>query len=216
MGTQKLEILKSIDLDVYEGDSLCISGSSGAGKSTLLHILGSLDKPSAGELYFDHKNLLKKNDEELASFRSSNLGFVFQFHHLLKEFSALENVMMPARIAGHSAKNARKMAIEMLALVGLSDRLQHFPSELSGGEQQRVAVARALVLRPKLVMADEPTGNLDTTNSKIVQDLFFKLKTDFNLTLVVVTHDKAFASRFPRNIEIKDGQIAAPKGAFMR
>jgi lipoprotein-releasing system ATP-binding protein len=216
MGTQKLEILKSIDLDVFEGDSLCISGSSGAGKSTLLHILGSLDKPSTGELYFDHKDLLKKNDEDLASFRSSNLGFVFQFHHLLKEFSALENVMMPARIAGHSAKNARKMALEILQMVGLSDRLQHFPSELSGGEQQRVAVARALVLRPKLVMADEPTGNLDTTNSKIVQDLFFKLKADFNLTLVVVTHDKAFASRFPRNIEIRDGQIAGPKGAFMR
>jgi lipoprotein-releasing system ATP-binding protein len=124
--------------------------------------------------------------------------------------------MMPAIIAGHSAKHARKMALEILQMVGLSDRLQHFPSELSGGEQQRVAVARALVLRPKLVMADEPTGNLDTTNSKIVQDLFFKLKADFNLTLVVVTHDKAFASRFPRNIEIRDGQIAGPKGAFMR
>ena len=216
MGNQKLEILKGINVDVYEGDSLCISGASGAGKSTLLHILGSLDRPSSGELYFDHKDLLKKNDEDLAKFRSDNLGFVFQFHHLLKEFNALENVMMPARIAGHSAKNARKMAIEILQLVGLSDRLQHFPSELSGGEQQRVAVARALVLRPKLVMADEPTGNLDTANGKLVQDLFFKVKADFNLTLVVVTHDKTFAARFPRNLEIRDGQIAVPRATGFR
>lgn len=212
LGQRKLEILKGIDLDILEGDSLCISGASGAGKSTLLHILGSLDQPSSGQLFFDYKDLLKQTDEGLASFRSKNLGFVFQFHHLLKEFNTLENVMMPARIAGHSARDARDLATEMLRLVELSDRLTHFPSELSGGEQQRVAVARALILRPRLILADEPTGNLDTINGKLIQDLFFKLKNDFNLTLVVVTHDKSFASRFPKIIEIRDGQIAQ-KGA---
>ncbi len=210
LGTQKLEILKGLDLDIYEGDSLCITGASGAGKSTLLHILGSLDRPSSGEIVFDHKDLLKRSDEELATFRSKNLGFVFQFHHLLKEFTALENVMMPSRIAGGSVAEARKLALEILDLVGLKDRVHHYPSEMSGGEQQRVAVARALVLRPRLILADEPTGNLDSTNGKLVQDLFFKLKNDFNLTLVVVTHDKAFASRFPRVVDIRDGQIASP------
>jgi len=209
LGKRKLEILKGIDLEIFEGESLCITGASGAGKSTLLHILGSLDRPSSGQLLFEHKDLLRQNDEQLASFRSKNLGFVFQFHHLLKEFDALENVMMPARISGHSAREAKKMALEMLELVGLSDRLHHFPGEMSGGEQQRVAVARALVLRPRLILADEPTGNLDTVNSKMIQDLFFKLKDDFRLTLVVVTHDKNFASRFPRVVELRDGQVAA-------
>jgi lipoprotein-releasing system ATP-binding protein len=209
LGRQKLEILKGIDIEVQEGESLCISGASGAGKSTLLHILGSLDRPSSGQIYFGHRDLLKLSDEDLAAFRSQNLGFVFQFHHLLKEFTALENVMMPAKIAGKSARESKRLAVELLELVGLSDRLGHFPSELSGGEQQRVAVARALVMRPRLVLADEPTGNLDTVNGKLIQDLFFKIKGDFGLTLVVVTHDKGFASRFPRVMEIRDGLVAA-------
>jgi len=206
-GTQKLEILKGINLEIREEEALCITGASGAGKSTLLHILGSLDRPSSGHLFFEGHDVFKKNDEALSQFRNQTMGFVFQFHHLLKEFSALENVMLPCRIRGMNEARAKKMSEEILEIVGLSSRLTHYPSELSGGEQQRVAVARALVLRPKLLLADEPTGNLDTTNGLKVQDLFFQLKKDHHLTLIVVSHDKNFAARFPRTIEIRDGKI---------
>lgn len=201
----KVEVLKAIDLDIYEGESLCILGSSGAGKSTLLHILGTLDKPSLGRAYYRGQDLIKKSDEELADFRNKELGFVFQFHHLLSEFSAIENIMLPARIGGLSERESKERALELLKLLGLEKRKDHFPSELSGGEQQRVAVARALVQRPKILLADEPTGNLDTENSQQIQELFFAFKARYGLTLVVVTHDNNFATRFPRRLMLKDG-----------
>lgn len=206
-GASKLEVLKGIDLEIAVGEAVCVTGSSGAGKSTLLHILGSLDRPSEGQLYYQQADIYRKSDDKLAHFRNRHMGFVFQFHHLLKEFTALENIMMPAKIAGLPQPESLKMAQELLHHVGLTDRASHFPSEMSGGEQQRVAVARALVMKPQLLLADEPTGNLDTTNSKMVQDLFFKLKDQYGLTLVVVSHDKQFASRFPRVIEMEDGLI---------
>jgi lipoprotein-releasing system ATP-binding protein len=205
-GLSRLEILKGINLDIIEGEAVSIIGSSGAGKSTLLHILGTLDRPTAGQMTFKNKDLARMPDVELARFRNSTIGFVFQFHHLLKEFNALENVMMPCRIAGLSVRESDRAAREILAQVGLSQRLKHFPNELSGGEQQRVAVARALVRKPKILMADEPTGNLDSVNGQLIQELFFQLKKDRGVTLVVVTHDVSFARKFPRVIEIKDGR----------
>ncbi len=208
-GTSSLEILRGIDIEIAPGEAICITGASGAGKSTLLHILGSLDRPSDGRLFYLEQDVYKKSDDQLANFRNRHMGFVFQFHHLLKEFTALENVMMPAKIAGVPMVQAKKMATDLLEQVGLTSRATHFPSELSGGEQQRVAVARALVMRPQVLLADEPTGNLDTANGKLIQDLFFKLKEQLGLTLVVVSHDKQFASRFPRVIEIKDGVLVS-------
>jgi lipoprotein-releasing system ATP-binding protein len=205
-GEGELEILKSIHLEIRQGEALCILGASGAGKSTLLHIMGTLDRPNSGELIFEGQNLFTKSDEDLARFRNESLGFVFQFHHLLTEFTAYENIMMPARIAGHSAKDCRQRTDELVALMGLSHRKDHFPSELSGGEQQRVAIARALMNRPKILMADEPTGNLDLENSRRIQQLFFDLQKEMKLTLIVVTHDRDFASRFPRQLRMADGQ----------
>ncbi len=204
-GDSKLEVLQQIDFDVYAGQAVCILGASGAGKSTLLHILGTLDRPTEGRVLFNGKDMAKEPDEHLARFRNQEIGFVFQFHHLLSEFSALENVMLPARFAGQSESKAREHALELLQLLGLEDRSDHFPSELSGGEQQRIAVARALVQRPKILLADEPTGNLDTQNSEQIQELFFQFRLKFGLTLVVVTHDVNFASRFPRRMVLKDG-----------
>jgi lipoprotein-releasing system ATP-binding protein len=202
----RIDVLKSIDLEVYEGEALCILGASGAGKSTLLHILGALDRATAGHVMFRGQDLQKMTDDELADFRNRELGFVFQFHHLLSEFSALENVMLPARIAGASEADAAQRAKELLKLLGLESRWNHFPSELSGGEQQRVSVARALVQKPKVLLADEPTGNLDTENSRQLQELIFQLKLRWNFTLIVVTHDSQFAGRFPRRLTLKDGQ----------
>jgi len=201
----QLEVLKGIDLGIHSSEAVCIVGASGAGKSTLLQILGTLDRPTSGRVLYKGQDLSAKTDEELATFRNKELGFVFQFHHLLSEFTALENVMLPARIGGMSEKAAREQALELLKTLGLSDRKEHFPSELSGGEQQRVAVARALVQRPKILLADEPTGNLDTENSRHIQELFFDFKRRLGLTLVVVTHDVGFASRFPRRLTLKDG-----------
>ncbi|MCM2280647.1 MAG: ABC transporter ATP-binding protein [Bdellovibrionaceae bacterium] len=205
MGTGRLEILKGIDLEIRSGDALCIVGSSGAGKSTLLHILGTLDRPTLGKVLYRGQDLTKKSDDELAAFRNVSMGFVFQFHHLMAEFTALENVMMPCRIAGASPKDARAAAEELLTLLGLAQRLHHHPSELSGGEQQRVAIARALVRKPEVLFADEPTGNLDTVNGEKIQDLFFELKQKMNLTLVVVTHDEDFAKKFPKVLHMRDG-----------
>lgn len=205
-GKEKLEILKGIDLEVRQGDALCILGASGAGKSTLLHILGTLERPTAGSLYFEGEDLFKKSEEDLARFRNQSLGFVFQFHHLLAEFSAFENICMPARLAGTASKDVKKRADELIALLGISHRKRHFPSELSGGEQQRVAIARALMNRPKILMADEPTGNLDMENSRKIQNLFFDLQREMGLTLIAVTHDRDFASRFPRQLRMTDGQ----------
>lgn len=205
VGPTGLEVLKGIDLDIYAGEAVCILGASGAGKSTLLHILGTLDRPTLGRVFYKGVDLGEKSDEELAAFRNREIGFVFQFHHLLSEFTALENVMLPARIGGMGEKESRDRAMELLRGLGLEGRSEHFPSQMSGGEQQRVAVARALVQKPKVLLADEPTGNLDTANSRQIQELFFDLKLRLGLTLVVVTHDSGFSTRFPRRLTLKDG-----------
>jgi lipoprotein-releasing system ATP-binding protein len=204
-GTSELSILKGIDLDIQMRESLCILGASGAGKSTLLHILGTLDRPSKGELFFDGKNLLSMSEEDLAKFRNSTMGFVFQFHHLMAEFTALENVMIPCRLAGQNRSEAEDRSSKLLNELGLSDRVRHYPSQLSGGELQRVAIARALVRNPKILFADEPTGNLDSQNSLKIQNLFFELKERHGLTVVVVTHDLQFAQKFSRVLRLKDG-----------
>ena len=204
-GASKINILKGVDIDIYPGDALCILGASGAGKSTLLHLMGGLDQPTAGSVSYLGQDLAAKSDKELAKFRNESMGFVFQFHHLLSEFSALENVELPARLGGLSNAQAKENALELLDVLGLKDRLNHYPSQLSGGEQQRVAIARALVQRPKILLADEPTGNLDRHNGKMIEDLFFALRERYGLTLVVVTHDASFASRFPRRMQINDG-----------
>ncbi len=205
MGASRLEVLRGVDLNIRASEAVCIVGSSGAGKSTLLHILGTLDRPTLGKVYFKGIDLTRESDERLADFRNKAMGFVFQFHHLMSEFTALENVMMPCRIGGLSPREARKESELLLDRLGLSDRLEHFPSEMSGGEQQRVAIARALVRKPEILFADEPTGNLDTLNAAKIQKLFFELKEQMNLTLVVVTHDLAFATQFPRVLRMRDG-----------
>lgn len=177
MGGSRLEILKGLDLNIDKGEAVCIVGASGAGKSTLLHIMGTLDRPTLGTVLYQGKDLFRQSDDQLAKFRNEKLGFVFQFHHLMSEFTALENVTMPARIGGMNPRMARERAEELLAGMGLIDRKSHYPSELSGGEQQRVAIARALLNEPEILLADEPTGNLDTKNSGRIQDLFLSLKT---------------------------------------
>lgn len=202
----ELEVLRGVSLEIKQGEALAILGSSGAGKSTLLQIIGTLDKPTQGELFCEGRDLLTMSDDELSLFRNSEMGFVFQFHHLLSEFNALENVLIPARIAGESIKNAKEKALYLLDFMGLTDRAHHYPNELSGGELQRVAIARSLVRNPKILFADEPTGNLDSNTSLKIQDLFFRLKEEMNLALVVVTHDLSFASRFPKIYRMKDGQ----------
>lgn len=206
-GTSELEILKGVDLTVHAGESIGIVGASGAGKSTLLHILGTLDRPNEGELYFGETNVMELSDEEVAKLRNREMGFVFQFHHLLAEFTAVENVMIPSRIAGDSKASAKIKALELLDMLGLAARADHFPNELSGGELQRVAIARALVRRPRILFADEPTGNLDSANSQIIQNLFFHLKEKYGLTLIVVTHDLQFAQKFTRVLRIVDGRF---------
>jgi len=205
MGEGRLEVLRGVDLEIKQGEAVSIVGSSGAGKSTLLHILGTLDRPTLGKVVFKGVDLTRESDERLAQFRNHSMGFVFQFHHLMSEFSALENVMMPGRIGGQSIKEARHESERLLDQLGLSQRLNHYPSEMSGGEQQRVAIARALVRKPEILFADEPTGNLDTVNAARIQELFFELKERMKLTLVVVTHDAAFAQKFPRRLKMRDG-----------
>lgn len=204
-GGRTLEILKGLDLQIKKGDALAIIGSSGAGKSTFLHLLGALDRPSLGSIYFHDQDFAKLSDEELARIRNEKIGFVFQFHHLLPEFTALENVLMPLRVAGLHPRSAEEWAAELFEEVGLADRKHHFPSQLSGGELQRVAIVRSLIRRPEILFADEPTGNLDSQNSEIIQELFFRLKEKLGLTLVVVTHDLKFASLFPKTLTLKAG-----------
>jgi lipoprotein-releasing system ATP-binding protein len=205
-GVRELAVLKGVSLQVRKGDAICIMGSSGAGKSTLLQIMGTLDKPTEGDVIFEGQSLLSLSDEKVSEFRNKKLGFVFQFHHLLSEFTALENVMLPCQIAGTSDVEAEESAQKILSLLGLQGRFHHYPSELSGGEQQRVAIARALVMKPALVLADEPTGNLDSENAIKIQEVLFELREKLNLTIIVVSHDADFARKFPKVLHLKDGQ----------
>ena len=203
----KLEVLKGINLEIPTGKIHSIVGASGAGKTTLLQILGTLSKPDSGEIFFNNKNISSFSEKEIATFRNREIGFVFQFHHLLPEFTALENVCIPAFIAKRSKAEAEKKALELLDYLGLTDRIEHKPSELSGGEKQRVAVARALVNNPSVVLADEPSGNLDSANRNELHELLFKLRDDFGQTFIIVTHDDNFAERSDKIIHIKDGII---------
>jgi lipoprotein-releasing system ATP-binding protein len=202
-----LKVLKGIDLEIPQGKVIAICGSSGAGKSTLLHIMGTLDKPDKGEVFFENQSVFSLKEEELSHFRNQNIGFVFQFHHLLPEFTAAENVALPAMIAGVSKKNALKKAHEILQIMQLSERFLHKPAQLSGGEQQRVAVARALINNPKVVLADEPSGNLDTEHAQNLHRLFFELRKQLNKTFVIVTHNLELANLSDKIINIRDGKI---------
>lgn len=204
----KLEILKDLDIELNQGDSVAVVGASGIGKSTLLHILGTLDHPDSGQILFQGQDIFSLGHEELAKFRNQTIGFVFQFHHLLPEFTALENAMMPGLIQGLDKKHAEHYAERFLSRVGLKHRLSHRVTELSGGEQQRVAIARALVLKPMLLLADEPTGNLDKKNSAQVHELLNELNKEFNMTSVVVTHNMELAAYMSRKVTLKDGKLA--------
>lgn len=201
------EILKGISLQIKPSEVVSLVGPSGAGKSTLLNILGTLEKPTTGKVFIDNINVFEMGASKLAMFRNLNIGFVFQFHHLLPEFTALENVIIPALIKGESIKVAEKRGYYLLEKVGLSHRLHHKPTELSGGEQQRVAVARALMNQPKVIFADEPTGNLDSHNAETLHQLFFDLRNEFGQTFVIVTHNEHLASMADRTIHIVDGKI---------
>lgn len=200
-----LEVLKGIDFYAQEGEIISIMGASGAGKSTLLQILGTLSMPDSGTLEIDGCDVLNLNGKELASFRGRKIGFVFQAHHLLPEFTAVENVMMPALIAGRKQREARSAALELLESVGLADRIDHKPSELSGGEQQRVAIARALINKPSVLFADEPTGNLDSVTKQEIHKLLFSLREKYGQTIVIVTHDPELAALCDRCLNMKDG-----------
>lgn len=200
-------VLKGVDLEIKAGEQVAILGQSGSGKSTLLHILAMLDLPDIGEVKIAGADVAEMSDNEKAEFRNNNMGFIYQFHHLLMEFDAVENVAMPLLINGMQEDTAKQKAQQMLDAVGLSHRFHHRPAQMSGGERQRVAIARALVNEPKLVLADEPTGNLDKKNSEQVFQLFLKLNRELGTSLVVVTHDLELASRFDRVIELDDGQI---------
>jgi len=203
----QLHVLKGVDIEVNRGEIVSIVGSSGAGKSTLLHILGTLDRADLGEIFLNNTPLHSLTSKKLAAFRNNNIGFVFQFHHLLPEFSALENVCIPGWILGKRKKEVETEATRLLKLLGLGDRLDNKPQALSGGEQQRVAVARALINKPAIVFADEPTGNLDSTNAKELHDLFAKLRSDFNQTFLIVTHNEELADMSDRILHMKDGLI---------
>ncbi|MGZ3652041.1 MAG: ABC transporter ATP-binding protein [Bdellovibrionota bacterium] len=203
-----VEVLRGVDLSVTEGETLAILGSSGAGKSTLLHVLGTLEPPTSGEVLYYGQNVNRFGSEKVARFRNREIGFVFQFHYLLQEFTALENVLMPALIAGEDREKFEERARSLLTEVGLAHRLTHRPAELSGGEQQRVALARALVMNPRLLLADEPTGNLDSLNANKVRDLFLQLSKDRGVTIALVTHDEEIAKDFGRHLVMKDGIIA--------
>ena len=202
-----LEVLKGIDLDIERGKVISIVGSSGAGKTTLLQIMGTLDEADSGSVIIDGVDVMKLNDAQRSAFRNKHMGFVFQFHQLLPEFNALENVMMPALIKGDSMPDARRRAMEMLDFLGLTDRATHKPAELSGGEKQRVAVARSLVNRPQVILADEPSGSLDTQNKAELHQLFFDLRRDLGQTFIIVTHDESLAATTDRTIHLCDGMV---------
>jgi lipoprotein-releasing system ATP-binding protein len=202
-----LKVLKGIDLEVKKGEIVSIVGASGAGKTTLLHIIGSLDRADQGSVLINQSEISKLNDRKLAAFRNKHIGFIFQFHHLLPEFTALENVCIPAFIARTPKKVAEQHAMELLTFLGLSDRCSHKPSELSGGEQQRVAVARALMNNPDVILADEPSGNLDSQNARELHSLFFSLRATFGQTFIIVTHNEELAAMADRKITMRDGII---------
>ena len=204
---RKLEVLKGINLNIYPGEVIAVVGPSGAGKSTMLHCIGTLDLPTSGRIRLAGEELTTMNSSRLAAVRNREIGFVFQFHHLLPEFNALENVMLPGLIQSRSKKEMEKRARALLEEVGLKDRGTHRPGELSGGEQQRVAIARALALDPKLLLADEPTGNLDSGTSDAIHDLFFEINREHNTTIVVVTHNPGFAESMPRVVRMMDGHV---------
>ena len=206
-----LEVLKGIDLHIDKGEVVSIVGPSGAGKTTLLQIIGTLDKPDAGSILIDHVNVTTLSQKKLADFRNRHIGFVFQFHQLLPEFTALENIMIPAYIAGVGNKAAKQRAEELLQFMGLSDRAKHKPNELSGGEKQHVAVARALVNNPAVILADEPSGSLDSKNKEELHQLFFDLRDKFGQTFVIVTHDEQLASITDRTIHMRDGLLESPE-----
>ncbi|MCP4456817.1 MAG: ABC transporter ATP-binding protein [Cytophagales bacterium] len=202
-----LKVLKGVDLQIAKGEIVSIVGASGSGKSTLLHVLGTLDRPDRGVVELDKKSLFEYSDQELAKVRNGSIGFVFQFHNLLPEFTAVENVCMPGFIGQRNEKDVRARAGELLKVLGLSERADHKPSELSGGEQQRVSVARALINDPAIVFADEPSGNLDSANAKELHKLFFELRKELNVTFVLVTHNEELADMADRKLEITDGKI---------
>ena len=202
-----LPVLKGVDIEISKGEIVSIAGSSGAGKSTLLHILGTLDTADKGEIFLENERIDKLKGKKLAAFRNTHIGFVFQFHHLLPEFTALENVCIPGWIAGRKRKEVIERAEELLSILGLKDRGEHKPNELSGGEQQRVAVARALINNPSIVMADEPTGNLDSANAKELHNLFIDLRNRFQQTFLIVTHNEELAQMSDRILHMKDGRI---------
>ncbi len=202
-----LPVLKGVDIEIKKGEIVSIAGSSGAGKSTLLHILGTLDNADKGEIYLDDTEVSKLNGKKMASFRNEHIGFVFQFHHLLPEFTAIENICVPGWIAGRKTKEVEAKANSLLEMLGLSERGSHKPGELSGGEQQRVAVARALINNPSIVMADEPTGNLDSANARDLHNLFIDLRDRFSQTFLIVTHNEELAQLSDRILHMKDGKI---------
>jgi len=210
LGQRSLEVLRGLDLELQREDFLALRGASGAGKSTLLHLLGGLDTPSRGEIWLAGRNLATLPGRELARVRTAEVGFIFQAYYLIPELDALENVCLPARMARMPAVQAEARGRDLLARVGLSDRLEHKPYELSGGEQQRVAIARALINQPALILADEPTGNLDSHTGEAIIDLLVSLRTEHHTTLIIATHDAKVAARAPQVIELVDGQVAGP------
>ncbi|MFO7570143.1 MAG: ABC transporter ATP-binding protein [Smithellaceae bacterium] len=203
----RIEVLKALNLEIKTGESMAILGVSGAGKSTLIHILGTLDHPTSGRFSIDGQDIFDWREKEIARFRNTHIGFIFQFNNLLPEFDALENTMMPALISGLPKKQAAQKAVELLANVGLTHRLKHKPGELSGGEQQRVAIARALIMEPDILLADEPTGNLDTETGKKIEDILVDLNATRKITLIVVTHNQMLAERMSSRIGLRDGRI---------
>ena len=207
-GGNEIHVLQGVNFDLAEGERLAVVGESGVGKSTLLHILGTLDRPTGGKILFRGKQLPLDDEAALCEFRNRQIGFVFQFHYLLPDFSALENVMFPALVQGIEPAQAKREAVQLLDLVGLTDRLTHRPGKLSGGEQQRVAVARAVILKPKLVLADEPTGSLDLRIGEEVQDLLFRLNEEHGIGLIVATHNRQFAKKIGRCVELREGRLA--------
>jgi len=208
MGQRKLDVLRGVTLDIAAGEFIALRGASGAGKSTLLHLFGGLDAPNAGEIWFAGRNLAELGESELATLRNRRVGFIFQAYHLLLDLDALENVCIPARMARVPAPEAERRGRELLQRVGLGERMEHKPFELSGGEQQRVAIARALINEPELILADEPTGNLDSRTGGEIMDLLLQLRAERNTTLIIATHDNHVATRAPREIHLADGVIA--------